>query len=176
MPDCSLIHTNSAVAHLTKLSQQSLGRLAVWPFCSSNFDAASAGWQIPSGDEQGFAALRDLFTRPCDPLRTALLNPQYVTPHDGVFYDRHDASEFAAALCEAEEIVVLAPGSRCLAGPNALPQDGREFFQTWPCASPSKRVTLVASDPDNPIPDFAWEFGQSYATVWWQSADGWEQL
>lgn len=174
IPDFSLMHTNSAVAHLPALGAGSSGQMAIWPFCGSNFDPTSAGWQIPAGDEPGFASLRDLFTRPAAPLHTAFLAPQFVTPREGLIYDRHDASEFGCTLCEADEVVVLAAGTGCLQDRSQLPRDGREFFPSLSDAV--SRFTLVVCDPLETASDLAAEFRESFRTVWWRSAGGWEQF
>jgi len=181
VPDGTVIHTNSAVAHLPIVYGQSNGRVHIWPVTTKAFDAVCAAWEIPPGDpEKASEYLKSLFTRDKDALKMAFLMPIYVTPTEGIFYERHGAAAFADLLANAKddvEVIVLATGNRVVPHKALLPSD-RMFYPALRSrlADKTRKLTLVVSAPAAEQPPQAAELAQSFNTIYWESSTGWQQV
>lgn len=176
VPHRTLIHTNSAVAHLPILSTDSHGRVSIWTVCAESFDSNCGGWNIPNGTTGKTADnVKELFTRNNDRLTTAFLMPLYVTPKDGCLYENPDAARFADLLSLADEVIILATGNRVVAGRDALPDKTMLFDAFAHCLprNPAKFSLVVSSAPGG-RPPLADEFRETFGTIYWESDSGWE--
>lgn len=178
VPDRCLIYTNSAVAHLPLLFSRSNGKHTIWPFCGKSFDPICAGWQIPNDDTESFDALRNLFERKQEPLKTAYLMPVFVTPDQVVFYEKSEAAQFANVLATAEEVVVLTVGNRILESEGLLHSQDFMHHKFYPALQnvAREKIKLVVAMPECEIPPFAKKFTENFGEVHWQSTKGWSVL
>jgi hypothetical protein len=176
VPHQTLIHTNSAVAHLPILSGDSHGHLSIWPVGAESFDPNCGGWNIPCGTTgKTTENVRELFTREQDRLTTVFLMPLYVTPKDGVFYENRDAARFADLLSIADEVVILATGDRVANGRAELPKNNMLFDAlTTRLSSDPAKYTLIVSTTPGGKPPLADTFRENLGTVYWESNCGWE--
>jgi hypothetical protein len=178
VPDRCLFYSNSVVFYLPLLYGKSNGRHSIWPFCGHAFDSHCAGWLIPQNDGKSFTSLRELFERGDDRLTTAFLMPRYITPKDGVFYERSDSAMFADTLAHADEVIVLSTGDRLLDDSSHLPSDKKFYpaLQRKLTDSPAKITFVVSRPTDSEIPPSAHALRKVVGHVFWQSRAQWTEM
>lgn len=176
-PAGSVIYTTSAVFHLPMLYRSSPSRHQIYPFCGKSFDYNCGGWLIPTWDTEAIAALVNLFKRDRDPLTTAFLCPLYVSPGQGIGYERIEAACIADAVSCADRVVVIAAGNRVVTSIDEVSHHTRVFAAlNETLRNAAEKVTYVISRKDEPLPDIAYELRRSVGRLWWRSSAGWQDV
>lgn len=177
MPPGSLVYTNSIVMPLPLLWGYATGRPTVFAFCGWKFSPNCAGWTIPKYDEVSFDSLKDQFALTNkDRLWRTCVSPMFVTPDTGIWYEEEENSLLSECMTDADEIIVMVPGSRIIPNATSLPKD-RPYYpalqRLW-LESPSKFWVIASQHDQSPPADLIAQLTNRGVRVSWNSRDGWQ--